>query len=55
MYRRTLDGKEMIIVCNYEKASEIPLPQNVTRILGNYPEHADNTFAPYEAAIYMIK
>lgn len=55
MYRRTLDGEEMLVVCNYEKTSSIPLPANIKRILGNYPEHADNTFSPYEAAIYRIE
>ncbi|MGN1095364.1 MAG: alpha-amylase family glycosyl hydrolase, partial [Eubacteriales bacterium] len=52
MYRRAYNGKSILVVCNYEKRSSIPLPENIRRVLGNYPLHADNVFSPYEAAIY---
>ncbi len=54
MYRREYEGEEMIVVCNYEKESRIELPANLSRVLGNYPEHKDNVFAPFEAAIYKV-
>ena len=52
MYEREYEGKKMLVVCNFEKESEIQIPENARRILGNYPEHEDGKFAPYEAAIY---
>lgn len=54
MYRRKLGADEMIIVCNYEKEMEIKLPEGCVRVLGNYPEHGDGMFMPYEAGIYKL-
>lgn len=54
MYSREYEGKKMLIVCNYKERSTIPVPNGAVRVLGNYPEHDNNDFAPYEAAIYVI-
>jgi glycosidase len=52
LYRREYDGEEIIVLCNFEKETEISLPEGCMRLLGNYPEHENNVFAPYESAIY---
>ena len=54
MYKRMLDGEEMIVVCNYGESSRIAIPEGCVRVLGNYPEHSDDNFGPYEAAIYKV-
>ena len=54
MYEREHEGKKLLVVCNFEKESVIEIPENAQRILGNYPEHNDSKFAPYESAIYII-
>ena len=54
MYEREHEGKKLLVVCNFEKESVIEIPENAQRILGNYPEHNDSKFAPYESAIYTI-
>jgi oligo-1,6-glucosidase len=55
MYRRKLGEDEMVIVCNYAEPSKITLPDGAERLIGNYPEHAEDIFSPYEAGIYKIK
>ncbi|MBQ7291648.1 MAG: alpha-glucosidase [Clostridia bacterium] len=54
MYRREYNGEELIVVCNFDKESHIALPTNLTRLMGNYPEHENCVFAPYESAIYKV-
>ena len=54
LYSRENDCEEMIVLCNFEKETEIALPEGCRRILGNYPAHTSNTFAPYEAAVYKV-
>ena len=54
MYEREHEGKKMLIVCNFEKESDITVPESARRILGNYPVHKGSKFAPYESAIYLI-
>ena len=55
IYSRKYKGEELLVVCNFEKETEIPLPEGCVRLLGNYPEHKGGTFAPYEAAIYKAE
>ena len=55
LYRRRYGDEEMIVLCNYGAPTEISLPKGCVQILGNYPEHQNNLFAPYEAAIYRIE
>ena len=55
LYSRKYEGEEMIVLCNFEKEAEIPLPRGCERLLGNYPAHEDSVFSPYEAAIYRVK
>ena len=52
MYSRTWGDKRMVVVCNYDQVSTIPLPAGLSRILGNYPAHTDHVFQPFEAVIY---
>jgi glycosidase len=55
LYSRKYDGEEFIILCNFEKEAEIELPRGCVRLLGNYPEHESNVFAPFEAAVYKVE
>jgi len=55
LYRRRYKDEEMIVLCNFETPTEIPLPEGCIRILGNYSEHGNSFFAPYESAIYRIQ
>jgi glycosidase len=54
LYSRKYEGEEIIVLCNFEKESEIELPEGCERILGNYPAHENGIFAPYEAAVYKV-
>ena len=53
MFSREYKGKKLLIVCNYDKESEIKLPNGAVKIMGN---HIDNrkTFRPFETAIYNL-
>jgi hypothetical protein len=55
LYRRQYQNEELLVLCNFEKETAIDLPKGCTRLLGNYPAHKGNTFAPYEAAIYRVE
>ncbi|MBQ8447791.1 MAG: alpha-glucosidase [Clostridia bacterium] len=54
LYLREYAGEKLIVLCNFEKETKIELPEGCVRLLGNYPEHENNVFAPYEAAIYKV-
>ena len=55
LYKRAYEGEEFIVLCNFEKETEISLPEWCVRLLGNCPEHENGVFAPYEAAVYKIE
>lgn len=53
VYSRTGEDGEIIVVCNYDRESEIVLPFDVKKITGNYPDGDGKTFRPFEATIYL--
>ncbi len=55
-YTRKLEGQEILVVCNFEKASEIKLPEEKKLLLSNYglTEKNGSTFAPYEIAVFRL-
>lgn len=55
VYERDMDGEKILVVCNFEKESEISLPcGKYTLLLANYLDRTDENrpFRPYEAAVY---
>jgi glycosidase len=54
LYRREYEGEEIIVLCNFEKETEIKLPSGCVRLLGNRPAHESEVFAPFEAAVYKV-
>ncbi len=55
VYERELDGEKYIIICNFEKESEITVPDGKL-VLSNYNDALcdDKKFRPYEIAVYKI-
>lgn len=58
VYIRRAGEDAVLVVCNFEKAQTISLPKNCEQLLlSNYhgSVKSDNTFAPYEIAVYQLK
>lgn len=51
-YSRSHKGETYVIVCNYNRPSNIPLPKGLTRVMGNCPPRLDGVFQPFDAVIY---
>ncbi len=53
-YEREYNGEKMLVICNFEKESSIPLPEKRELLLGNYNGRDTEAFAPYESRIYKV-
>jgi glycosidase len=58
IYTRKYGDETLLIVCNFEKQTQIKVFASGEKILGNYP--SENTeinreYAPFETAIYKIR
>ena len=53
--KQRYEGKTVTVICNFEKTSQIDIPNNHGKILlANYSDRQDcsETFRPYEAVIF---
>ena len=56
-YLRELDGQRICVICNFEKAGSIDLPETAgTLLLSNYgrTDKDAGEFRPYETAVYRV-
>lgn len=55
MYSRTYADEKILVVCNYDKESNVPVPENCEKITGNYEGDNRGVFRPFEAVMYRVK
>ena len=56
-YRRTLDGRTLIVACNYTdqpQACDVTEVEGAKKLIGNVEEHIPGTLQPYEALAVLI-
>jgi glycosidase len=53
-YEREYNGEKLLVICNFDKESNIPLPEKRELLLGNYRGHDTEAFASYESRIYKV-
>ena len=54
IYSRTYETEKIVVVCNYDKESEITVPDDYEKITGNYEGENNGVFRPFEAAVYKV-
>ena len=54
LFEREKDGEKLTVAINFERESEIALPENAEVVLHNYLDSAD-TFRPYEIKVLKHK
>lgn len=55
IYTRTYGDEKIAVICNYNKASVIDVPENYEKITGNYDGENNGVFRPFEAVIYKVR